>query len=208
MMHEQLLQPTQAPTAVKIIEAALPLFMKRGYTAVSITDVIKAAEITKPTLYYYFSDKEELFVQVGLHLMLMMGSQLQDAAQGDSTAERLTSLARVLLAERNADMRLMRHEMFEHVGPANRDLLVRAFYAHLFGPIEAVMAEGLAQGVLARYPAGILTAMFLGMSDSFHEFGQQARLAQWSIATVGHFANPMLGAETMVDLFLHGVRGG
>ncbi|NTW98140.1 MAG: TetR/AcrR family transcriptional regulator [Oscillochloris sp.] len=205
-MDDQTLQPVSAPTAVKIIEAAMHLFMQRGYKAVSISDIIKAAEVTKPTLYYYFADKEELFVQMGLTLMAMMGAQLREAAAAvATTAQRLTAMAQVLLAERDGDMRLMRHEMFEHVGPANRDLLARSFYGGLFAPIHEVMVQGLAAGDLARYPAEILTAMFLGMSESFHEFAQQARLAQWSIGTVGPFASAALDAQTMVDLFLHGV---
>ncbi|NTV63835.1 MAG: TetR/AcrR family transcriptional regulator [Oscillochloris sp.] len=204
-MDDQQLHPVSAPTAVKIIEAATHLFMQRGYKAVSISDIIKAADVTKPTLYYYFADKEELFVQMGLTLMETMGTQLREAASGVSSAERLTVIAGVLLAERDGDMRLMRHEMFEHVGPANRELLSRAFYSSLFAPIHAVMVQGLAAGDLARYPAETLTAMFLGLSESFHEFGQQARLAQWAIGTVGPFANTSLNAQTMVDLFLHGV---
>jgi len=205
-MDDQSLQPISNPTAVKIIAAATHLFMQRGYKAVSITDIIKAAEITKPTLYYYFADKEELFVQMGLTLMAAMGEQLHEAAAtGTSMAERLTALAQVLLAKSDGDMRLMRHEMMEHVGPANRELLSRAFYGSLFAPINAVMAQGIAEGQLARYPAEILSAMFLGLSETFHDFAQQARMAQWAIGTVGPFASSKLDAQTMVDLFLHGV---
>lgn len=168
--------------------------------------VNKAAEVTKPTLYYYFADKEELFVQMGLRLMAAMGAQLSEAAaSATSTAERLTALAGVLLAERDGDMRLMRHEMFQHVGPAQRERLSRAFYLSLFAPIHAVMAQGLAEGALARYPAQILTAMFLGLSESFHEFASQPRMPGWSGQAPAPFADTQLNADTMVDLFLHGV---
>ncbi len=205
-MDNQSLQPISAPTAVKIIEAATHLFMQRGYTAVSITDIIKAAEVTKPTLYYYFTDKEELFVQMGLSLMATMGAQLRDAvASASGAAGRLTALAQVLLSERDGDMRLMRHEMFQHVGPAQRERLSQAFYSSLFAPIRQVMVEGLAAGELARYPAEILTAMFLGVSESFHEFAAQARVAEGPADPSGPFTSVTLDASTMVDLFLHGV---
>ncbi|NNJ08988.1 TetR/AcrR family transcriptional regulator [Chloroflexales bacterium ZM16-3] len=205
-MQDQPLQPISAPTAVKIIEAATHLFMQRGYKAVSITDIIKAAEVTKPTLYYYFADKEELFVQMGLSVLAMMGAQLRDAVAGASTtAQRLAALAQVLLSERDGDMRLMRHEMFEHVGPAQRERLAHAFYNSLFAPIHQVMVQGLADGDLARYPAEILTAMFLGMSESFHEFAAQSHMTAWSGEAGGPFTGTALGASTMVDLFLHGV---
>ncbi|MBX0326426.1 TetR/AcrR family transcriptional regulator [Oscillochloris sp. ZM17-4] len=205
-MQDQSHQPINAPTAVKIIEAATHLFMQRGYKAVSITDIIKAAEVTKPTLYYYFSDKEELFVQMGLSVVAMMSAQLRDAAaSAATTAQRLTALAQVLLADRDGDMRMMRHEMFEHVGPAQRERLAGAFYSGLFAPIQQAMARGLADGELTRYPAEILAAMFLGMSESFHEFASGAHAGPWASAPGGPFSSPQLSAETLVDLFLHGV---
>jgi len=205
-MEDQSQQPVSSPTALKIIEAATHLFMQRGYKAVSISDIIRAAEVTKPTLYYYFADKEELFVQMGLSVLETMGAQLRAAAAGGQrTAGRLAALARVLLADRDGDMRLMRHEMFEHVGPANRERLAGAFYSSLFTPIHEVMALGLAAGEVARYPAEILTAMFLGMSESFHEFAAQSRMTAWSGEASGPFTSTSLDANTMVDLFLHGV---
>jgi AcrR family transcriptional regulator len=199
-MEDQSLLPISAPTAVKIIEAATHLFMQRGYSAVSITDIIRAAEVTKPTLYYYFADKEELFVQMGLSVLTTMGAQLRDAvAHASSTVQRLIALAQVLLADRDGDMRLMRHEMFQHVGPTQRERLSRAFFGNLFAPIQQIMANGLASGELSRYSPEILTAMFLGMSESFHEFTQQPQGAD------GPFANTQITAEAMVDLFLNGV---
>ncbi|NTW00214.1 MAG: TetR/AcrR family transcriptional regulator [Oscillochloris sp.] len=205
-MQEQYLQPVTAPTAVKIIDAATHLFMQRGYTAVSITDIIKVAEVTKPTLYYYFADKEELFVQMGLSVLATMGAQLRDAVAGlPSTAEQLLALAQVLLAEHDGDMRLMRHEMYEHVGSAQRERLTRAFYSCLFAPINQVMVTGLARADLGRYPAEVLTAMFLGLSESFHEFTTRARVSEWSSQPGSPFTFTSLNAYTLVDLFLHGV---
>jgi AcrR family transcriptional regulator len=199
-MEDQSLQPISAPTAVKIVEAATHLFMQRGYSAVSITDIIKAAQVTKPTLYYYFADKEALFVEMGLSVLAAMGAQLRDAvANASTTAERLTALARVLLAERDGDMRLMRHEMFQHVGTVQRERLARAFFSNLFVHVHGAMAQGLVSGELARYSADMLTTMFLGLSESFHEFAPHQQVAD------GPFADTRITAEAFVDLFLHGV---
>jgi AcrR family transcriptional regulator len=49
-------EPGYNATAQKILSVAAHLFMQLGYRAVSISDIVKAAEITKPTLYYYFPD--------------------------------------------------------------------------------------------------------------------------------------------------------
>jgi TetR/AcrR family transcriptional regulator len=199
------LQPVSAPTAVKIMNAAGHLFLQRGYKAVSINDIITAAEVTKPTLYYYFADKEELFVQMGLGVLADMGERLGRVLQGfASTAYRLEALANVLMDDRDTDMRLMRHEMLAHLGPTQRARLSRAFYLHMFAPIVHVMEQGLASGDLAHYSAISLAKMFMGMAESFQEFAHLPAAA--ADARHDAFFEPSdLSSKVLVDLFLHGV---
>ena len=45
----------------RILAAALKLFADRGYAGASIQDIVDAARVTKPTLYYYFQSKAGLF---------------------------------------------------------------------------------------------------------------------------------------------------
>lgn len=205
MMTEDV-EPISSPTAVKIIDAAGHLFMQRGYRAVSINDIVRAAEVTKPTLYYYFADKEELFVQMGLHVLRQMGDRLAAAAaHPDGIVARLRGIAAVLLDDQDRDMRMMRHEMIEHLGPANRDRLARAFFRYLFHPILEVMEQGIADGTLGRHSPVTLTNLFLGLAEACREFGGQSRMAAWA-ATSGIPVQPeRIDAEAMVDLFLHGV---
>lgn len=48
----------------EIIEAALTLFVDKGYAATRLDDVAKLAGVTKGTVYLYFTNKEELFKAV------------------------------------------------------------------------------------------------------------------------------------------------
>ena len=43
-----------------IMQCALNLFSDKGYDAVGVQEIVKAAGITKPTLYYYFKSKQGL----------------------------------------------------------------------------------------------------------------------------------------------------
>lgn len=45
----------------KILAAALSLFSTRDYSAITIKDIAKLAEVPTSLLYYYFEDKEALF---------------------------------------------------------------------------------------------------------------------------------------------------
>jgi AcrR family transcriptional regulator len=45
----------------RILEVAKDLFTRRGYSNVAVRDICKAANVTAPTVYYYFRNKEALF---------------------------------------------------------------------------------------------------------------------------------------------------
>ncbi len=200
------LEPISSPTAVKIVDAASHLFMQRGYKAVSINDIIRAADVTKPTLYYYFADKEELFVQMGLRVLQEVGARLTAAANAPGgTVARLRALAAVLMDDRDRDMRMMRHEMAEHLGPANRNRLARAFFTHLFRPILAVMEEGVAEGTLGHFAPVTLANLFLSVSEACQEFSGESRMVAWAAESGIPVHISPISTEETVDLFLYGV---
>ncbi len=49
-------------TPQKIITTSVELFNNNGYFATSISDIAKAAELSKGILYHYFSNKDELYL--------------------------------------------------------------------------------------------------------------------------------------------------
>ena len=77
----------------EIVQAALDLFVEKGFTATRMDEIAARAGVTKGTVYLYFPSKEDLFHAV---VEEMMGSQME-------TAERLvaehTGPTRELIAE-------------------------------------------------------------------------------------------------------------
>ena len=47
-----------------VLDCALTIFAEKGYAATSVRDIIHAAEVTQPTLYYYFDGKLGLFLEL------------------------------------------------------------------------------------------------------------------------------------------------
>lgn len=45
----------------RLADAALRLFNERGYAATSVREIVEAAGVTKPVLYYHFESKEGLY---------------------------------------------------------------------------------------------------------------------------------------------------
>ncbi len=195
---------TESGTALRILDVAAQLFMQRGYRAVSINDVIRAAGVTKPTLYYYFSDKEDLFVQMGLRVLATMCQPLAEAASAERPArERLQTMAAILTSGYEGDIRMMRHEMMEHLSAEARQRLHAAFYHQLFAPLLRVMNDARAEGLVrADLSPGLLSILFLSLCETFHELTPAHPLLQWSDISA---TAPALDAALFVDCFLYGV---
>ncbi len=57
--------PEEQENRERILFAAAALFADKGYAGTSVREIVEAAGVTKPTLYYYFKSKEDLYI----HLM-------------------------------------------------------------------------------------------------------------------------------------------
>ncbi|HET7773679.1 MAG TPA: TetR/AcrR family transcriptional regulator, partial [Burkholderiaceae bacterium] len=71
----------------EIVQAALDLFVERGYAATRAEDVAARAGVSKGTLYLYFANKEELFravISEGLGPVLREATELVDRYQGNT----------------------------------------------------------------------------------------------------------------------------
>lgn len=66
-----------------ISEAAIALFLERGFDQVSVAEVAAAAEVSKPTLFSYFASKEDLVV----HRFADHQDQAADVVRGRSGDE-------------------------------------------------------------------------------------------------------------------------
>ncbi|MCY0875749.1 MAG: TetR/AcrR family transcriptional regulator [Firmicutes bacterium] len=57
------------PTAERILRVAASSFLQLGYDGVSLESVAKECQVTKATVYYYFSSKAHLFTSAMLQMM-------------------------------------------------------------------------------------------------------------------------------------------
>jgi AcrR family transcriptional regulator len=52
-------------TRALILDAARTAFARKGFSGVTIRDITDLAAVTRANFYYYFSDKTELFIELG-----------------------------------------------------------------------------------------------------------------------------------------------
>jgi len=83
-------------TKMMILESAGNLFATKGYDAVTIREIAKAAECSHTTIYLYFKDKEALLHQLSMPPLQDLHNQLQQIVRKNTlTAEdKLKSISR------------------------------------------------------------------------------------------------------------------
>ena len=65
----------------RIVDIARDVFIARGFEKTSIPAVADAAGYNKRTIYLYFKDKEDLFMAVVLHCLILLRERLAGAAR-------------------------------------------------------------------------------------------------------------------------------
>lgn len=79
-------------TRQHIIETAFLLFLKKGFKAVRLSDIERAAGITRGTFYYHFTNKEEVLKE-GLHeYYALLNSQRTEEFERISTLKEYVDL--------------------------------------------------------------------------------------------------------------------
>ena len=112
-------KPLDAREAV--LKSAIQCFARKGYAATSVLEILKATQLSKPTLYYYFDSKAGLF------------RAILDFAYDESFREMQAAVAPVTGCE--AKLVAIASALFRF-SETHRDLTRLAFAATFAGPDE------------------------------------------------------------------------
>jgi TetR/AcrR family transcriptional regulator len=148
-----LVQPRNCPVRDRLLHAAMELFASRGYAATSIREIVEAAGVTKPVLYYHFQSKEGLFLALFDALQVTVEDKLsRSLALPGKARERIGRLFDAFFAlfeEHRASVRFMNAAYW---GPAEGVPAIDLSGLHLkfVTTLERMVAEGVAAGELGR----------------------------------------------------------
>lgn len=80
----------------QIVDGARSVFLAQGFDAASMSDIARAAGVSKGTLYVYFENKEQLFEAIVAQECRDHAESVFEAASGDEDVE--TTLTRIGIA--------------------------------------------------------------------------------------------------------------
>lgn len=191
----------------ELLDAALELFVEKGFAAARSEEVARRAGVSKGTLYLYYPSKEELFkavVRQKLSQLIAEGQDMVGCFAG-STSELLRMLTRiwwdrfgntpaagihkVVIAEVRNFPELAQFYVDEVIAPADR----------LF---SSTVERGIARGEFRALPvhdvAHVLMAPMIFMALHRHSFG--------ACPVHGVELDPVAMLETQLDLMLRGLE--
>jgi len=177
--------------AERILNEGWKLFQQKGYRGVTIDELCSRCGLSKPTLYYYFQDKENLFVQVLKYKLHGFHKVIEEPG---TLTERLQRVAASILESFDNEYTALLRDREHLKRPENLQVIREAFRSEMFGPLISLMLLGIQQGELERDDPELLTLVFLGIINNF--IGRQVEMKM---------ENAEL-AERLTTYFLKGVH--
>lgn len=179
-----------------VIAEASRAFGRHGYKNLSLDEIAKTLNVTKPALYYYFKNKQELIYECHELAMQLGDRVLQDAIASESTGYgRITAFIKNYIS-------LLTNEMgspailqdFTGMSAADQKkirLRRRKFDLEL----RQVMESGIQDGSIA--PCNVKLAVFWFM-------GAVSSITQW-LHTDGSLQGDEV-ADVFIDFLTHGIH--
>lgn len=180
-----------------IIEHAKRLFREKGYTAVSISDIVKAVGITKPTLYYYFEDKEYLFATV-LVKMLERGESFITTHVDISAPlkETLLGLADGYLEFSPTSLVTMIRDAHQHLSERTSRKVFNAYHESVVKPFERLFDAAMGRGEIKESDPNVVAQIFISLLDTL--------TTRFTVQHGRDFDHSAM-AKQLIDLFYYGI---
>jgi TetR/AcrR family transcriptional regulator len=152
----------------ELMEAALKLFTQRGYSATTVRELVEAAGVTKPVLYYYFGSKEGLFLELMRTHFGRLEAVVDIYRRGEgSIRKRLTAMLDKGFTYVRQDLDFMRLMHAVYFGPPGEAPYFNfdAYHQRYHDLIARSLEEGIDGGEFRQVSAGDIAWIIMGIME-------------------------------------------
>ncbi|PKQ24137.1 MAG: TetR/AcrR family transcriptional regulator [Actinobacteria bacterium HGW-Actinobacteria-5] len=153
----------------RILATATGMFVARGYEGVAMREIAQACGITKAALYYHFTGKSDVLNAIFTGYLDEIAAVVGASADHGGGEQRLRWLVRQLFAlpaGRRAIMRLAMHDVGQ-LEPEQRASFGAAYVDRFIGPLQQIVADGVASGEFVAKDPSLVVWILLGMLYPF-----------------------------------------
>lgn len=170
-----------------ILAAAEKLFFSRGYDQVSMEEIAREAELSKGTLFFYFTNKESLYGAIVHRGIRLFHEMVMDAMQagGDEPVHRLSAMGKAVIRYARqypgylAAIRLYKSGRFPTgAGEDGEGAEIYRYATSLMETMEQVVRDGIEAGSIRNdIEPHELALMIRLMINSVMDMGPEFRWA-------------------------------
>jgi AcrR family transcriptional regulator len=133
----------------RLLIEALRLFTSKGYAATTVREIVAAAGVTKPVIYYYFGSKEGLYLEIMNSISALFDQRLQELDMASGTVrERLVHFFVGMFTSARENLAAVRLAFSIYYGPPQGAPFIdfHRFFDQTLMRVDALIAEGMKQG--------------------------------------------------------------
>ena len=134
----------------RIMEAALQVFVKKGYSDTRMDDIVKTSGMSKGALYYHYNSKKDLFLELIDHWETHTFPDFYNKSNSERSASNTLRGFALEIAEIFENRKYVFLAEFEFWALANRDddvrLKSRQLYEKILTLFEKVLNKGVRDG--------------------------------------------------------------
>ncbi len=149
----------------RLLTAALELFTRKGYAASSVREIVEVAGVTKPVLYYYFGNKEGIYLEL-MREPFKHFESLLDAYPGDggSAGQLLMRLCESVfdLFEEHLDTARLMYSIYYGPPQGAPYFDFDGYHAKLQEKVRMLVQEGVGSGEFCAIDAGDMMWIIIG----------------------------------------------
>ncbi len=156
--HDQISKPTKTI----ILETATALFLQNGFKIVSMDDVAKACNVTKATIYYYYSTKANLYTDCMIEMMVRIQERIANILSTDKPLKtRLYQLIKIhLSATVDINLNNFMKDAKINLSEEQQDQMEQS-EKKMHEEIEKIFIKAMEQGEIPQYDAQFITQIFI-----------------------------------------------
>jgi TetR/AcrR family transcriptional regulator len=137
------------PARRRLLDAAAELFTRKGYAAATVREIVAAAGVTKPVLYYYFRSKEGIYLELMREAFVKMDELLSVLPVArESATRKLLRLCDQTYSLFMENVKVARVMYAIYYGPQQGAPFFDfdAYHVRFIEAIRRIVAEGIRKG--------------------------------------------------------------
>ncbi|MEW6713689.1 MAG: TetR/AcrR family transcriptional regulator [Nitrospirota bacterium] len=158
-------KPEKHAARERLLIAALNIFTEKGYASTSVREIVEAARVTKPVLYYYFGNKEGIYMELMSEPFKVLERILEETShEALSSRERVMQMYDRIFLLFLKNLKAARLMYSIYYGPPQGAPFIdfENYHMKIKEVTELIVNDGIKGGEFRRVNADTLTWVLIG----------------------------------------------